>query len=323
MTHDIRFTPLPAVPHEPTPELQLVPNPNGDGALAAVKDGWTVSELEGPRRNQRLHVFDDLPSCAAWLNRHAVDRAAAEILVAEREIVAALTPTARDNDLVKCKLTYDTRFAAWHAAFASKQISQKQFHALLRAQAQDLSEDVFDVMVAAVRDLTISKAGKRQIKLTEHNMITFTGSTQDREYSGRLPTRFFVRCPVLEGVKVPPVPMPPGTLMELPEGDQIAPEGTPPIVMPARLRRDAFWVEAIYTIEVLLTLEELATGEVAFGLEAPALSRVMHQSRRDAARYFDCLLEDEFLVGLGSYSTKEVAAGSEIPVGADGRGPSL
>lgn len=295
---DIRLSPAETNPPLPTPRLRPVTAPDQDGYYYAVRQGWTVEHVPGPQRGRRMHRFDDLASCAQWLNRHAPDRNRTEILVEQNRLVAALAPSDCHGDLVACSLQFDARYKAWLDAFSSNQLSQKAFHALLRANSIDVAAPVLDMLLAAVRDLTITKGGKRQIKLTDHNMIEFVGSTQNREYTGKLPTRFLVNCPIYEGVQVP-------------TGISFTPALPPPVALPGQdvpISGPSPWVDASYAIEVLLSMDEVPSGDVAFVLEAPALPRIVRAARRDAARYFDHLLEDGFLVGLGAIELQDVPA---------------
>lgn len=310
-------------PPDPAPELRAVPKPDGDGVVYALQDGWHTEQLAGARRMRRDHTFDDLASFAAWLLRHALNPETAEILMAEACVVAALTPARHNGDVVTCGLPFDPRFALWRDVLTkgSSTLSQTAFNALLRANYNDLPRQFADGLLAAVRDLTITRGSKRQIRLDDHGLISFMGSVNERTVSGTLPTHFPVTCPIFDGVKVPaPLDSPPA--LSLPPSAEVSVLGDgeplPPPMMPAQ-----------YTIEVLLDLTEVANGDVAFQLSAPALPQILRRARRDAAAYLARLLGSRFLVGLGTMKLHDVPAGELAPTpiavgwNTDGRGQAV
>lgn len=303
----------------PAPILDINRQPNGDGVFFVARDGYKMHTLPGARRHQRAHTFDDIGSFATWLIRHAKDRERTEILVEEQSIVAGLEPGALHGDRVVCSLVHDPRFLAWATAF-KQPMNQKRFHSLIRAERADLEPQVCSMLLAAIRDFTITRGTKRQIKIDERNFIRYAAESNEQDVAGQLPSEFTVRVPIFEGVgdvlspllvsrgsdPVPgvlalePGPLQPGSVVELVDG-MVIQQFTPPAIL--------------YPIDVLLSLEEQPNGDLAFGLEAPALPVVLRRARRDAAAYLASLLRADsapdkprFLVGLGKFAVESVPA---------------
>lgn len=307
-------------PAEPAPQVQSFARPDSDGAVFALRDGYEVHNLPGPVRNTRGHVFDDVESLATWLNRHAVDREGAEILVDQQVISASLSPAHVGGDTVTCVLPLDPRIQGWLAMFGKRGgLSQREFHLLIRAQLGDLDAHTSALMLATVRDLTITKGDTRQIKLDATGYVRYAAMSQNREISGQIPTNFVITVPVFEGIKVWPIellgfkvnrvtgrsedlgPVEPGGVMILESDEDV--QLQPPE-----------WQPALYSIEVLLTMEEdPTTKDIRFTLEAPSLPVIMRKARRDAAAYLRSLLAPGFLVGLGKAVLTKVPASTTAP----------
>lgn len=272
-THAIRSEVTNILGSSPTPSLLPFALPNGEGMVYAIRDGYKTETKPGPRREQRLHQFADIASFAAWLNRHATGDDA-EILVDDDSITAALDATTHNADRVTCILVFDPAFDRWHDVFGCA-LSQKELHGLVRAGAGALDESTCAQLLAAVRNLTITRGSKRDMRLTELGSYQYTAKSENRDFTGTIPASFVINCPVYEGVHT------------------VGASGT--------------MTPASYAIEVLLTVDDTEEGDVTFTLEAPGLDAIVRQARRDAAEYLRSLLDDSFLVGMGVLKTQTVA----------------
>lgn len=323
------------LPAEAAPALQMVASPNGDGSVAAWREGYQTKHFPGPRVHQRVHIFDDVESFAAYLNRHAAPLGLqVEILMAaDGRITAALDPSRTNGDLIACDLVPHPRFTAWHrwlvgeARGPRERLTQRDFFALLRARGGDVvaGRDVTDgppgvplvptigqQLLAAVQSLRLTKDGSRQIDIDQHGYTRFSGGDERRQVVGSFPPSFWLDVPVFDAVYAAPVPLvartdgepldlTPGAISVLPEGVELA-----RTVIRGELRS--------YRFEVLLWLE-VDGPEPMFQLQAPELDLVMREARRDAAAYLASLLDAPLMVGLGALELANVPAAGIYPGG--------
>lgn len=296
-------------PSPPTPIVRPNVAPDGDGVYIVVRDGWKIHRLEGRQHHRRIHEFDELHSLADWLNRYAVPRERAEILVDQTCIGAALEPANPIGDVVTCEMPFDPRFALWEPFLTSpfgreedaRPLSQKELSSLLRAGAADVEgEEVAQLLLHEVRNVSLTKGSKRELRLDERGYYRYAASVQNRAIEGAIPPSFSIRVPLFEGVLIPQ---------------------SEAAHQPGALRADASgqdWAPAIYSLEILLTMDEHpATGELVFTLDAPALPLIARQARRDVAAFLRGLLDPELLVMLGVLRLDAVAAHNTEPSPAD------
>lgn len=263
----------------PVPAVIPVQRPCGHGSFVVVRDGYQVRELEGRKRGKRAHVFDDVRSFALWLNRHATDRKRTEILVHNESIVAALDPGDPQGDRVVCMLPLHPSFVAWQGVFG-RMIDQISLHRLVLAEAETLGESA-EGFSAALLQLQIATAGDFSAELDPLGYMKVAGGTTKQEATVKMPPRFSVTTPIIEGVCTKYVPT----------------SGEP------------YYVERRYVLDVFLQLSvvgEAAAKKAQFALSCPRLEIHRRQARRDAAAYLQELLEDDFLVGLGEVKVDAV-----------------
>lgn len=252
-------------PPVPAPTLHPIPHPNGCGQFVAVKEGYTLKELEGPRVCRRLHTFRDIRRFADYLNRHAADRDRCEILVDESQVVAGLQPRSVIGDLVTCDLVKTPSFEAWDGAFDHR-LSQKQLLALVRSEKKALSEAQRAMLLGALRTLEVMRGGEFKSEIDETGATRFAAATQRGQLTTQIPPEFEITVPVYEGIE---------------RQGQLA----------------------TYTIEVFITVEIPEKGAPLFVLEAPSLPTVKRTALREAAEWLQGQLHQPLLVALGTYKT--------------------
>lgn len=261
-----------------------IDNPNGDGQVMVVRQGYEVQELEGERVNARAHVFDDLRSLADWMNRHATDgegdaakgKKNVEILASDKQVCALLVPTDLGSDCVTCPLRFHPLFAAWDTIF-EKPMTQKQFHKFIRSVPDSFTNGMGETLAGSLLKLEAISGGKIELNLDELGYHKFQGGSSTMAVNGSLPPRFQILVPVIDGVSAP---------------DQ-----------PEELKK--------YVVDVFLEVDVKKDGDKmlpVFTVTAPTLPIVKHDARIDAVEWLTHLLADGFLVGLGTIATMEVRA---------------
>lgn len=249
------------VPSEPTPVLEPLEAPNGDGQHVAVATGYEIKHLPGREVGLRNHRFDDVRSFAAWLNRHATAPTQTEVLLSAEEVNAVLDPGSAAPEILHCKLKLHPIFEAWRAAFGLP-LAQKAFHELARGFRHSLSEP--ELILAALRVVKLAKTGELQSTIDETGATRLAVQSASAELTAKLPPEFVVTCPVYQGIV--------GT-------DGSARE---------------------YRLEVLLSLDLDGAGPL-FTLTCPSLELVKNDARQDVAAMLERELDAGFLVGLGEY----------------------
>lgn len=270
------------------PEILSEPNPNGSGALVAVRSGYTVQAFPGKQTHQAVHTFHDLASFAAWLNREvtAEYQGDVDILAGETAVNAALNPGDPYGDQVQCLLKYHPMFEAWRGVFG-KTMDQKQFHAFVRGNldafpagaSSGVSEG--DILATELQKLGVARGDKFDTELDPRGFYHFSGSTGSVNYSGNIPPRFNIVVPIIQGVSAD-LADPLGTALALPGASEVR-----------------------YQLDILLSMDVTDKG-AQFTLSCPALPIHLHRARLDAVAYLRRLLAEGFLVGLGDLKLADV-----------------
>jgi len=242
--------------------------PNGKGAFVALHQDYKLERLPGQLHGRRGHVFDDLSSFAAWLNRHAKPEQA-EVLLEVDRCKAVLDQASEKPEIVSCELKRHPTFAAWSAAWSDGPLTQKAFHELVRGFRQSVGES--DELLAALRVLTLTRKGELTVNIDETGTTRLYATTEKADLTAKLPPEFVVTCPVYQGIL--------GT-----DGDS-----------------------RLYRFEVLLSID-VDGAAPTFSIACPGLEVVTHEARRDAAAMLERELDDGFEVGLGAleHTTREV-----------------
>ena len=247
---------------EPIPQIKTVNA--GRHLVVAHHQDYTISRLPTAMRMKRLHEFHRLDDFAAWLRRHARE-SSAEILMNEMGASALLDAEDPDTDVISCKLPKHPNFAAWHAAVFGKVLTQKQFHALVRAQRETLADPTLLEQLAV---FAVATEGKMQVELDVTGYTRFVGGDERKNVTGRIPPEIIVTVPVFEGIT------------------RALPPGDPPD-------------EYAYDLELLVSLE-IGDGAPLFTITCPRLPLVMTEALRDAVEFLGRKLGDGFLVGAGA-----------------------
>ncbi|HVM94837.1 MAG TPA: hypothetical protein VMT89_00545 [Candidatus Acidoferrales bacterium] len=273
---------------KPTEKPVFALDPSGNGGLVAVRNGYTLARYNGQSRMARNHKFLDIRSFADFLNRHVDSgepRLAAEILAREYQIVAQLSPRDLNSDTLTCDIQKHPAFVPWDNLFG-RQITQRDLLAFVRANktafltAGDDTIGDYEQLVGGLKTLEI--IGTKTLKTTveEHGFISLDSDEGKVEHRGKLPTSFRLQLPILLGVCDEPA-------------------------------ADA--KELQYSLEVLVFMD--TDDGVSFKLICPELAMILHKAREDALAFLRMLLEEGFLVGMGTLATAQVPV--YLPVNAE------
>jgi len=276
-----------------TVKPEMVDHPNGTDQAAVVREGYRLVKLEGGTRGRRAHVFRAVRAFGQWLRRHA-DPAKVEILGNGDSIAAALDPADPNGDLVQCLLEAHPRAKPWLEVLAKGvQLTQRQLWLFVRARPQDFGKAVGrngadlgsygPILAAELQKLEVSKGGKVRVDLDGMGNVIFAAGEEKTEVSGKLPSSFEIRIPLLRDVTL-----------------GVDADGSP---LPVEQ-------EPLYALEVFLTLETKDGGAPTFRLECPGLELAQIAAREDAFRCLRSVLEspapEGYLVGAGSVNLNVV-----------------
>lgn len=254
--------------------LDLKPHPRGHGQIALVRDGYQIQALDGEKRRRRTHTFADVRSLAEWLLKHA-DPKETEILVGTSNVQAGLEPGTRDGDVVSGLLTMHPRLARWAGIFG-REISQKHLHSFIIAAVDDVgiatdkngeAHRFGPILAAQLQKLQVMREENYDLQLDELGNVKFAGSNESTTVSGSLPGAFSIRVPWYLGVE------------------------------------DENGYEQRYGLDILLRMDSRERPP-EFTLSCPSLKVVEHEARLDAVAFLRRLLGEDWLVGIGTYSTE-------------------
>lgn len=250
-------------------------HPRGHGQVLVVKDGYRVHELNGPMRGKREHVFHDLESLAAWLNRHAQGKEEqAEILmdavfdpedVSELGAVTAyLEPKAADGDRVRCEIAKNPVFLAWHAILGNN-INQVQLVEHLRCY-RDSVDEAGTALLAALQQLKITSGGSSEVQVGNLGEVKFLQGDRRTEPTVTLPPEIEVETSIFDGI-----------------------QGT-------------------YHLRIFVSMRFDEQAIPIFRLTCPGLAIVLREALHDAKGFLEEKLSDGFLVGFGVAAVEEIPA---------------
>lgn len=255
----------------PNPKLETVDNPNGDGTLALVANGFEIKPLAGPKAHARRSVFSEIASFAEWVKTHTTAPAKADILVSPSSIDAALDAANVSGDRVTCTLEEHVSFKELRKVLG-RELDQKQFLSFVRANLGSFDETTGQVLTSELRKLSVAIAHDANVEIDELGCTRFSGKTTKTTIEGKIPADFDITIPVLNQVCDP-----------------------------------ATGKERTYGIEIMI---ELAVDEeekaAVFTLTCPALDLILEQARRDAVVWVKHLLGEGFQVGLGTLRLEQV-----------------
>jgi len=268
--------------------LTTVPNPNGHGQLALVRDGYQIKPLPGGMRRRRTHTFHDLNSFALWLNRHAEGKEKqVEIIADEGQVVADLNPQVVNSDQVTCTFVDHPRFLPWKNIFGHA-MPHQQFHQFIRSNrvafpnanmvgGADSGVSEGDQLAGEVAKLQLTDTRDVKLELDERGYYTAKQAGAKIQLEGKIPARFRISVPLILGI-----PM-------VDEDSKLLGE-----------------TEQVYDLEIFVTI--ITGDQLGFKLTCPELPITMNDARKDAIKYLGTLLTEGFLVGLGEFKTQDVPA---------------
>lgn len=248
-------------------------HPRGHGRVAVVKDGYSVEDIDGPLRGRRMHTFHDLPSLAAWLNRHATDRQRTEIVMNAvmngadpkglGNTVAHLTPQEHDGDRVECQIAQVPVWLAWHAILG-RDLDQVALAEHVRCYLSSLGGEG-NMLLAALRAIKVTAGGSSDLHVGPLGEITLLAGDRKTEASVTIPPELNVRTAIFDGVV------------------------------------DATGAACEYVLRLFVSMR--FEGEVekrpVFRLTCPDLAVVLRKALHDAHADLVARLDKEFLVGFG------------------------
>ena len=267
-----------------SPPIEQIRSSDGKFVHWLVREGYKIETKNGPRKKQRGHVFEDVASLASWLNKWG-DPKLVEVLVAATQIEASLDPKDPHGDLVTCGMLLHPRARRWYNAMKKGAIAQSDLHRLCMTSLDDFERakdqsgadlgSYGSILAGEIQKLSVAHEGSVEVRLDSTGVVRFAGSSDDVKVNGKLPPKFRVRVPWFLGVQSV-------------DGKEIG-------------------EECEYWVEIFLRLHTPRDSAPYFEIDAPGLDLVVRQATLDASEYLDALLDDGFLVGLGSYHAPEVA----------------
>lgn len=272
--------------HDPSPPIQLVDHPSGEGTIGLVKTGehtWEVKRFGGPEERVCRHLFDDLGTYAAWLKRTAQSPRQAQVFVDldcqpgenGRKVQARLDPRDPEGDFVVCGIRFTPEYEAWVAATERKTLDQRALFKLVRAHGEgSLRPSVAENLLGSLAALRIVTNGEFKTELAANGRTTVSGLSADIQVSKELPAELDLSIPIYEGVDVPTGP----------GGDLLM---------------------ARYSMRAMLDVEAGPLG-LAVQISYPDLSVVVRQAGRDLVTHLQRDLGDDWLVCQGRENSKNV-----------------
>lgn len=261
---------------EPVP-VQPRPHPRGHGEVLVVQDGYDVHEVDGRSRGRRLHLFHDLASIAAWLNRHATNREQTEIVMNAAlagatpeamktlgRVVAHLDPRGVDGDVVECEIARDPVFLAW-IAILGKGLDQVTLAEHIRCYRDSLGTDG-TVLLSILQQIKVTVGGSTELHVGGLGEIKLIAGDRRTEASVTIPPEIMVQTAIFDGVV------------------------------------DDLGGAALYHLRLFVSMKFIGDGEnkaPVFTLTCPDLAIVLRKALHDAHRDLVNRLDDNFLVGFG------------------------
>ena len=178
------------------PEINALESPDGYGHVVAVRNGYTLEQLDGRDEGRRVHSFDDIATFAAYLKRHA-DGEQTEILLSRNIVQAAMDPKAVMPETISCDLQGHPTFIAWEKAFEAP-LSQRVFHALVRGFRSALEDS--EGILKALRILSVGSKGEVKSEIDETGATRLNVVTNSIEMKAVIPPEFVLTTPLYRGI---------------------------------------------------------------------------------------------------------------------------
>lgn len=187
----------------PSAEPLTVPRPvPGFEAVTLVRDGYTLKEIPPrPARPVATHAFHDVPSFAAWLQRHADPQVTEIFADAGRKVIRANTSRQFTRDQVSCSLQPSQAWVDW-TGILGKELSHKDLYRWLlahRAHLDAAGPGSGTAVLNGLATLALVSSGKVESRMTERGTLEFVGQQQGRELQGKVPSSFAIVIPAWVG----------------------------------------------------------------------------------------------------------------------------
>lgn len=185
---------------DPTVEAQLVRKPDGSGSIAVVRDGYRVQEFDGEEEGCCAHIFEDLQSFAAYMNRHYVEVASSSVdILVQNDVVKAIIDTShRRPETLVCKMVTDPAWDAWMRVF-DRDLGQRDLQQHIRSWMDTVSNH--DALLTALAAIQVStgQVVRSDIDLTGGTRLSSGEGKQDVKVS--IPPTLSVMVPCYEAVE--------------------------------------------------------------------------------------------------------------------------
>ena len=273
----------------PSPELNPIDHPNGDGILLPIQnetDSWRIEHHKGPRDVRARHRFTSLKAFVEWMQRWTAIDMGAQVLAhlpydfKADDVVACVTgrvdPRDPGGDLVLCDLVFDPTFWAWLEPVRSGQrLSQGRLFEFLRANADVIEgESTGAAFTAAVASLRVTTDSDLTTEYAPNGMIKVAGVRGGTTLSQDLPGEVNILTPIYHGVT------------------------------------DEEGAARAYSIRVLFDVKAGGDG-IAVKFSMPGLERVLVQANEDLVAHVQRELGGGFLVGAGIDAVEDVPADTD------------
>ncbi len=214
------------------------------------------------------HCFDDVESFAQYLNRHHDHNAMnVDILVQEDDIIAYIEPFHTKTQVLKCDLITHPAWDAWTHLLDGDIRVQREVQQFVRAWRGTILNSA--PLMAAFSAISVTGSQAMSMHIDETGATRLASTEGKTDIAAKIPSVITADVPVYEGIK-------PGALVN----------------------------DQTYQLEVMVSVN---LDPLNFSFDCPAIELIRRKARRDVAQYLRELLNDEFLVGMGSGEHSERA----------------
>ena len=258
---------------------------NGARGLVLIREGYSVEEMPGEQRGVPHHLFQDLLSFAAHLNRRLVagqiDTDKIDVLITDGGagvLLATADFDARNKlaELVKCEVPADPAFVAWNRTLGQWQ-GPGELQAFIRTVATTLDGLVSqtppvtmgEYLLQQLEQLSVNEDSKVTVTRSRTGMVEAASQSGGGTTSAKIPDHFEAMVPIRSDV------------LDL-EGGQ-----------------------ARHSMEILVSMK-VSGGELRIQLTCPRLPEVLRQSMRMAVGYLRSELDPALTVGVGKADSRKV-----------------
>lgn len=253
----------------PSSAVVLTPRPDGRGALTLVREGYTLHREEAPPVSIATHVFADLDSFAAYLNRHA-SPPTTDILFDAPTFTASFNWGNPAAPVVTATIPHTAEYRALIAAMG-RPLPVAAFFEWVRTVGPYLDPigdmPMGEFLLGQLQRIEVAQEGTLKIETQANGLVSFSGGSQTTTVSGRFPSEFTATLGVFDTAGLNPI-----------------------------------------EVQVLLTLV-VRDGAPRFLLRIPQQETVERDASQDMVDHLSHLLSDGFLVGRGRHQVASAKGG--------------